>query len=88
MDEERTPLTSNDNANGPTDEDNVDIQIEANSEPILKSQKDFNWLKFGIPAFFYLISALLQLISLSKIQSSTFMLLRSSLMLFTGLLSK
>lgn len=87
-DEEGKPLIIYENTNEESNGDSMDIANAANSEPILKSQKDFNSLKFGVPAFFYLVSCVLQLISLSKIQSSTFMLLRSSLMVFTGILSK
>ena len=53
-----------------------------------KSQDEFNGYKLAIPAMFYLVSCVLQNTALSKINSSTFMLLRSSLMIFTAVLSK
>jgi drug/metabolite transporter (DMT)-like permease len=73
---------TNEESNGDSGAD-----ISPSTGPALKSQKDFNVLKFMVPAACYLVSCVLQLISLSKITSSTFMLLRSSLMVFTGILS-
>jgi drug/metabolite transporter (DMT)-like permease len=53
-----------------------------------KSQKEFNGFLLAIPAMFYLASCVLQNTALSKINSSTFMLLRSSLMVFTAILNQ
>ena len=53
-----------------------------------KSQSEFNSFYLVFPAIFYQLSCVLQNIALSKINSSTFMLLKSSLMIFTAGLSR
>jgi len=70
------------------DAETVDSTKSFIQKPKKKSQKEFNCFLLAIPAMFYLISCVLQNTALSKINSSTFMLLRSSLMVFTAILSK
>ena len=85
-DDEGKPLIIYEKSNE-SDRDGSNIDVKNPYEEQQKGQEKFNSLLFAIPSFFYLVSCVLQLIALSKLYASTFMLLRSSLMIFTAVLS-
>ena len=68
--------------------EDADTTESAGTSQHKKSQEEFNGYLLAIPAMFYLVSCVLQNTALSKINPSTFMLLRSSLMVFTAILEK